>query len=291
MASGKVLVVDDLPDWRITLSGLLIDQGYEVQVASSLDGAMQLLENESFHVAIIDVRLDESDEDNRDGLVLLRQLKERWPFIEVIILTGYADVSMAQEALNPNYHGERLAHSFLEKTQTNLLLERVGQIYQDNIQTLISQGEQENVEFKSSIRWDYEKKNVNTGFQKVIAKSIAGMMNNTGGTLLIGVADDGTVVGIEYDLKTLRKPNTDEFELVLIEFIQNNLGLEFIKHVDISFEKFEEKEICMVSIDPSPKPVFFESGNNSEFWVRMRNSTRQLDVKGATEYIQTHWKK
>jgi len=291
VASGKVLIVDDLPDWRVTLSGLLIDQGYDVQVASSLDDAMNLLESESFHVAILDVRLDESDEDNRDGLVLMRRIKERWPSVEVIILTGYADVSMAQEALNPTHHGERLAHSFLEKTQTNLLLERVGQIYQDNVQTLISQGEQENVEFKSSIRWDYEKKNVNTGFQKVIAKSIAGMMNNTGGTLVIGVADDGTVIGIENDLKTLRKPNTDEFELVLIEFIQNNLGLEFIKHVDISFEKFEEKEICMVSIEPSPKPVFFESGNNSEFWVRIRNSTRQLDVKGATEYIQTHWKK
>ena len=178
---------------------------------------------------------------------------------------------------------------FLKKTQTDLLLERVKQAFQNKIYDSISQGEQENVEFKISIRWDYEKGNVNTGFQKVIAKSIAGMMNNAGGTLIIGVADDGTIVGVEKDLKTLRKPTTDELELVLIEFIQNNLGLEFIKHVDISFEKFEKKEICMVSIEPSPKPAFLVSGNDSEFWVRVRNSTRQLNVRDATEYIQSHW--
>ena len=143
-----------------------------------------------------------------------------------------------------------------------MLLERVRQIYHENIQTLISRGEQENIEFKSSIRWDFAKKNVNTGFQKVIAKSITGMMNNTGGTLIIGVADNGKVIGIENDLKTLRKPTTDEFELVLIEFIQNNIGLEFIKHVDIEFEIFDEKEICIVSIEPSPKPVFLVLGND-----------------------------
>ena len=101
MVAGKVLVVDDLPDWRVTLSGLLIDQGYDVQVASSLDDAMELLESESFRVAILDVRLDETDEDNRDGLFLMRRIKERWSSVDVIILTGYADVGMAQEALIP----------------------------------------------------------------------------------------------------------------------------------------------------------------------------------------------
>ena len=41
----KVLVVDDLPDWRTTLSGLLEDARYDVQVAGSLDEALTLLQD------------------------------------------------------------------------------------------------------------------------------------------------------------------------------------------------------------------------------------------------------
>ena len=57
--------------------------------------------------------------------------------------------------------------------------------------------------------------------QEVIAKAIAGMLNSEGGHLIIGVADDGTILGIEEDLKTLRKPDADRFQLVLMDI---NLG-------------------------------------------------------------------
>ena len=291
MAAGKVLIVDDLPDWRATLSGLLMDQDYDVQVASSVDSALQKLDNESFHIAVLDVRLDESNEDNRDGLVLMRKIKERWPSIEVIILTGYAEVSMAQEALNSDASGNRLAHSFLEKTQTNELKKQIESALKKSVKYLISQGEQENVEFKSSARWDHARGVVNKNLQKVIANTIAGMINSKGGTLLIGVADDGTILGIEKDLPTLRKPTIDEFELLLIDITQNYLGLECIEYVNIRFETVDEKIICLVSIKPSSKPIFLTSGDDSEFWVRIRNSTRQLKVKAATEYIQSHWGK
>ena len=92
MPAGKILVVDDLPDWRITLSGLLMDQGYDVQTASSIDNALEILEKEYFHVAVLDVRLDETDEDNRDGIQLMHEIKKRRPTTAIIILTGYADV-------------------------------------------------------------------------------------------------------------------------------------------------------------------------------------------------------
>jgi ActR/RegA family two-component response regulator len=289
MASGKILIVDDLPDWRVTLSGLFMDQGYDVQAASSNNSALHILENDYFHVAVLDIRLDESDEDNRDGLLLMHQIKERWPSIDIIILTGFADISMAQEALNPNPNGSRLAYSFLEKTQTDLLIERVKQALEHSVHFLITQGENENVEFRSTIRWDYQNKKTDKKIQKAIARTIAGMMNNTGGTLFIGVADDGKILGIEKDLFSLRKQNVDEFEKVLVEIIQNYLGIEYIKYVDIRFESFDEKIVCLISIETSSKPVFLVSENNSEFWVRIRNSTRQMSVKDATEYIQTHW--
>jgi hypothetical protein len=49
-------------------------------------------------------------------------------------------------------------------------------------------------------------------------------MNGEGGTLLIGVADDRAVVGIEKDVKTLSKKSTDGFELAMRTAIGNFLG-------------------------------------------------------------------
>ena len=289
MTTGKILVVDDLPDWRTTISGLLMDQGYEVETASSVDGAIQALEDWHFHIAILDVRLDETDEDNRDGLRLMHLIKERWQAIQIIMLTGYADVSMAQDALNTDVEGKRFAYAFLEKTQTKLLFKSVKQALCHSLQFLITQGENEKTEFRSTIRWDYRTGRTSKRTKQVIAKTIAGMMNNTGGTLLVGVADDGKILGIKRDLETMSNPNTDGFELVLIEIIENYLGLEYMKNIDIRFEKIEQKTICLISIAPSTKPVFLYAGPNTEFCVRFRNSTRRLSVKDATEYIQTHW--
>jgi CheY-like chemotaxis protein len=292
MAAGKVLVVDDLPDWQKTLSGLLRDNGYEVKAVGAIDTALQALEHEYFNVAILDVRLDESNEDNQDGLALMRQIKERWPSVEIIILTGYAKVSMAQKALNADAGGDRYAHSFLEKTQTNELIKQVKKACEKSIEAvnfLISHGELETVEFKSSIRWDYRKGEVNKEMQVVIAKSIAGMLNCRGGTLLIGVADDGTILGIDKDLTGLPKPDTDGFQLLLTEVIRNYLGLEYMQYILVRFEEVHDKSICVISIRPSNRPVFVSSGSRSEFWLRTGNATRQMDIKEATGYIESHW--
>lgn len=291
MAAGKLLIVDDLPDWRRTLAGLFVDEGYDVKVAGSAESALQLLEKEYFNVAVLDVRLDESNEGNRDGLSLMRQIKSEWPSIEVIILTGYAEVSMAQEALNTDINGNRFAYGFLQKEQTDELVRQVKQAYEKSIHFLILQGEQESIEFKSSLRWDYEKNSVNKDLQFTIAKSLAGMMNYRGGTLLVGVADDGTILGIDKDLMGLRKSDIDGFRLLLTDIIRNYLGLEFSEYIHARFEGIHNKTICVISIRPSNKPVFISSGNKSEFWVRAGNSTRQLDVREANEYIHNHWDK
>jgi len=133
MSKGRILVVDDLPDWRATLSGILLDEGYEVRVAGGRQEALRLLAAERFHLAVLDVRLDESDEDNREGLELMRQIKARDPTTAVIILTGYADVSMVQDALRPQADGLPLAYSFVEKPNSHELVEFVQSAFQREI--------------------------------------------------------------------------------------------------------------------------------------------------------------
>ena len=289
-------MVDDLPDVRLTLSGLLSDEGYEVCPVSSRAEALQAVDAGHFHVAVLDVRLDETDEENREGLLLMREIKEKDPNVAIIILTGYADVQMVRDALQPDRDGKSTAYGFLEKTEVEQLpacVERALAFAKSNdrgfVVDLIAQGESERVEFKSSLRWDFEKKAANRNLQQVVAKTIAGMLNGEGGTLLIGVADDGTVIGIARDLATLRKRNVDGFEQLLTDTVKTFLGIECMPYVHPRFETIEGQTVCVVSVAKSPDPVFLTAGDAHQFWVRMGNSTRSLDVKETLCYIQARW--
>jgi len=297
VCKGRVLIVDDLPDVCATLSGLLSDEGYDVRSVSSRVEALQMVDAERFHVAVLDVRLDEADEDNQDGLLLMHEIRERDPTVAIIILTGYATVKMVQEALQRNRDGISPAFGFLEKSEVDRLPEYVKRALEHRARTitppvreLIAQGENDRVEFKSSMRWDFRKNAVSKDLQEAIAASIAGMLNGEGGILLIGVADDGTVLGIEKDLRTVRRRNTDGFQLALAEIVKVYLGIEYMKYVHTRFEPIDGKQVCIVSVQRSPTPVFFVKGGVHTFWVRAGSSTRNLDVKAAMNYIQTHWR-
>jgi CheY-like chemotaxis protein len=131
MYKGRALLVDDLADVRVTLSGLLSDEGYHVRSASSRVEALQALEAERFHVAILDVRLDETDEGNQDGLLLMHEIEAKYPTVVTIMLTAYADVKMVRESLEPSRKGTSPAFAFLEKSEAGQLLEYVKRAFQE----------------------------------------------------------------------------------------------------------------------------------------------------------------
>jgi two-component system nitrogen regulation response regulator NtrX len=123
--SECILVVDDLPDPRSTVQGILEDTGYVVRSAANKEEALRAITTEHIHVAILDVRLDEWDEKNKDGLDLMHEINGIDPTIVIIILTGYADVKMVQEALQPDSEGHRPAFGFLNKSEMDQLVDYV----------------------------------------------------------------------------------------------------------------------------------------------------------------------
>lgn len=157
------------------------------------------------------------------------------------------------------------------------------------IEEMLAKGESPVLEFKSSLRWDLRTQQTNTGLQKVVAKTVAGLMNFEGGTLLIGVADDGSVIGIEDDLKTLSRGDPDGFEQALHQTLVVYLGVEFSPFVRVSFEEHEGRTVCAVKVEPSPKPVFLTDKDSKEFYIRAGNTTRPLDVQATHDYINMHW--
>ncbi len=122
----RILVVDDLDDWRKTLSGLLHEEGYKVDVAGSFGKAVTLLRSKKFDLAVLDIRLDETDENNTQGLDLASEIKRHWPSVKTIIITGYDNPEIVKRAMEPQGPGKkRLADDFIAKTETDNLLKSV----------------------------------------------------------------------------------------------------------------------------------------------------------------------
>ncbi len=92
--SARVLVVDDEREMGDFFSYLLETKGHEVTVAVSGAEARQYLARGSFHLAIIDLKLPDTD-----GITLLREIKALYPKCEVIVMTGYSTVRSAVEAI------------------------------------------------------------------------------------------------------------------------------------------------------------------------------------------------
>ena len=90
----RVLVVDDEEIVGKRLKQALTKQGYEVETYLDGKDALARLEEQSFDVVVTDIRMDEVD-----GLEVLRQVQEKTPRTKVIMITGYATIETAREAL------------------------------------------------------------------------------------------------------------------------------------------------------------------------------------------------
>jgi len=158
-----------------------------------------------------------------------------------------------------------------------------------DVLTLIAGGESGNLEFKSSLRWDLKKNEKNRVLEGVILKTLAGFMNAEGGTLLIGVADDGQIVGIEHDYPTLKKQDQDGWEVALMTLVSSKAGTANCRLVQPVFHQLEGKSVCRVIVAPAPHPVYVTLDGTRRFYLRTGGSTRELDIEQAVDFIASRW--
>lgn len=161
-----------------------------------------------------------------------------------------------------------------------------------DIHNLIQKAESETIEFKSSIRWDYKQDQVNKALGEVIVRTVAALLNTRGGTLIIGVADDGSVLGLQHDYESLGKSNRDGFELHLQQILTKRIGVDrYQLNITVAFHDINGKDVCSVHVEPSSKPVYVEDGDQSLLYIRVGNATKALNTREAITYIQEHWQK
>ena len=158
-----------------------------------------------------------------------------------------------------------------------------------DILTLIASGESGNLEFKSSLRWDLKKNERNRILEGVILKTLAGFMNAEGGTLLIGVADDGEIVGIKHDYPTLKKQDQDGWEVALMTLVSSKAGTANCRLLQPVFHRLEEKTVCRVIVSPATQPVYVTLEGTRKFYLRTGGSTRELDIEQAVDFIASRW--
>lgn len=159
-----------------------------------------------------------------------------------------------------------------------------------SLEELIEEGENDSLEFKSSLRWDYRQGVVNKKLEDVIIKSVAAFANGEGGTLLIGVDDDGIILGLENDYAALRA-DKDKFELHLRNLLNNQFGVAFTsKNIKVTFPEMGESEICQIDVERAGEPMVVtlkgSDGQKTErFFVRSGNSSQELPLSQMKAFM------
>jgi predicted HTH transcriptional regulator len=124
-----------------------------------------------------------------------------------------------------------------------------------NAEELIKRGESKSLEFKSTLRWSLkEDRRDDKSVTHAALKTIAAFLNTEGGDLLLGVADDGSIIGIERD----QLESDDKFMRHLAQVVRNGMGDRAGTCIDPKTQIVQGKTVCVVSCQRSPEPVFLK---------------------------------
>lgn len=196
----------------------------------------------------------------------------------------------------------KIYEQFLEErrkllaTQLNTFLAKITEteatIAPASLEDMIADGESDELEFKSTLRWDLKESAVNKKLEEVIMKTVAAFANSQGGTLLVGVADDGEVIGLQHDYQSLVDGDKDKFELHLRNLLNQQFGSGFVtSRVTIKFHVVAGKEVCQVDTTPAKEPVILavkdKNGQTVEkFYARSGNSSQEISLSDMNAYVK-----
>ena len=181
-------------------------------------------------------------------------------------------------------------------SEKGLIRKAVGKILEENpklfskknnsseeILKLIKNGENKEIEFKSTLRTNLHTNEFDKKIEFSALKTITAFLNSDGGNLLLGITNEGKILGIEQD----KFPDTDKFNLYLISVIKERIGKKHFHLIEIQNTLIEGRTIVKISCKKSKKPVFLKSNlNEEEFYIRMGPSSIQLKGSELVEYIK-----
>lgn len=152
-----------------------------------------------------------------------------------------------------------------------------------SVSDLVNTGEGTEVEFKSTLRINLHTGERDARMEHAVLKTIAGFLNSrAGGRLVIGVADDGTGVGLDAD----GFENEDKMALHLMNLVRSRLDEKFGMYIHPHFEDYDSARVLVVDCSPARSAVFLKEGNERRFYVRQGPSTPELPADQVPDYVK-----
>lgn len=155
-------------------------------------------------------------------------------------------------------------------------------VTQLTVDEMINNGETHQVEFKATLRTNLHTNQRDSRMEFSVMRTIAGFLNTNGGTLMIGVFDDGSPAGINLD----GFENEDKMSLHLVNLIKTQLGITNMALIHMHFDDYNGNRILVVESPRAVKPVYMKDGDKERFFIRTGPSTTELSTKDAVDYIK-----
>lgn len=168
------------------------------------------------------------------------------------------------------------------------MLEQIGELSDaDRAMSMIRSGESKTIEFKESFCLDVRKGTKESYIEVSALKTIVAFLNTDGGTLLIGVSDDGKVPGINFEVDKLFK-NNDKFLLHFKNLLTHKIGEQYYPFINQKLIMVLGEPVFMVECKPCPEPCYLDQ---KDFYVRTNPATDKLEGPKLVKYVENHFRK
>lgn len=150
------------------------------------------------------------------------------------------------------------------------------------VEVLVDQGETTTIEFKATLRINLHTREKDPRMELSVLKTIAAFLNSSGGTLVIGVMDDGNPVGIEIDGFL----NEDKMALHLVNLLRDRMGPQHMMYIHPRFDDYQRVRVMVVDCRPGKSPVFVKDGQQERFYVRTGASSTELSPSQTQSFVR-----
>lgn len=173
------------------------------------------------------------------------------------------------------------------------LTKKSDQLCDKTINEIIQMGEGKEIEYKSSLRYCLKEKAPKDYIEHSIFKNIAAFLNTNGGVILIGVEDNGNIIGLdETDYLTFKdNDKKDAFLKHFDNLLEKFLGNDFNSLVQVDVQEVAGKKVAKICIKKkAPEPTFLnQKGKTEEFYIRRNASAKALTPSEIMKYVKEHW--
>jgi predicted HTH transcriptional regulator len=156
----------------------------------------------------------------------------------------------------------------------------------DKVSGIVREGETKYVEFKETLSLCIRTQTKNKELEHSALKNVVAFLNTDGGKLLIGVSDDGQILGLDTEIGKFHK-NLDKFLLYWNELLKVRIGGQYNPFIEYRAIKIDGKHVLFVECKPSQSPCHLDG---KDFYMRTNPATEKLEGPKLLEYVKNHFK-